>query len=1066
MDNPIRFSDLFSEDIQGGLDALIARVGQVEESILTMLKDVKREASGLSEALSGTSSASKGDRDATSQYAAEIERLHSANEKLQKSLESVQKQLGNMRNVKRSDSGETVSLMRSYESLSALIAETGVNVEELLKSDKQLSIAKKNGEAANASLEGSYNRLYAQYNLIKNVLNAMGSEMRNNTAIGKKWEAQAFQLMNTMKAMQESTGKHTLSVGEYSKAFNGLNISTQQVLREMPTLANSWSQFFIAISNNVPIFVDKFKRVREETGSLQVAMKGVLTSVFSWQTALLVLLTVLPKIAKAIHNKKKAQAEDNEVAKAAAAIHEKLNKVYQDSAKSINEEISKLRSIYIVSQDATRSMNDRVLAAQALKKEYKDAFANYSAEAIALGKASGLYDKLTEALIMQAKAKAYLNKITELESQMIDQQAIRDKAKADLDAARAETERAKARLESYDSWLAGGSTISGHDAKFDKLSAAAEHAKYAEQEALAVFMQADRPLQEIDNKIEELRKKIPAAGLDFKDFANTVGKSLDKTKDYYWEWRESVANILEDEEKRALELNDIKYEHAIANMQKELDEQKKLGTLSVEQEKYMTDIMVNLETERQQKRWEIIWNFYEKTWKAIKERYHDVVEEMAVDEEDFSISGQYEKRLAENAKKLTASRDRLNTALEQGSYREAKAEGKVFKDLTKEKLELEEELQEALLKMRLDTGEISAAQYGIELAKTQATLAKNIANLSKRRRGKFDLATLLFGELREDGKGNVYKELTAEAQAFVGAFEEAMSSAFEYMDEWMDKRIEMAEVAVEAAEKEREAAKTALDYELEARANGYANNVELARKEYEEKLEIERQAIAERERLEKIQERINTATQVSSLLTATAELWAAHASIPLVGKALAIAATAAMWGSFAAAKIQAAQLANAKTYGEGGMEYIDYGGSHASGHDVDFGRTKDGRPRRIERGEAVAVINKKNVDKYGVERVKNIIQTLNNGTFEDVYSPTSILNSRSSSVVDSTQGMGMADMYALAFAAMGMGDDVADLSGVERGIQTLIDQNAVRIVPTPYGRIEYSGNNKRIIRNS
>lgn len=60
MDNPIRFSDLFGEDIQSGLDALIAQVGQVESSILSMLKDVKKEASGIADALSGTSSATKG----------------------------------------------------------------------------------------------------------------------------------------------------------------------------------------------------------------------------------------------------------------------------------------------------------------------------------------------------------------------------------------------------------------------------------------------------------------------------------------------------------------------------------------------------------------------------------------------------------------------------------------------------------------------------------------------------------------------------------------------------------------------------------------------------------------------------------------------------------------------------------------------------------------------------------------------------------------------------------------------------------------------------------------------
>ena len=1150
MDNPIRYRDLFDDNLQQDLNGLIERVKSVKGELLNMVSEVKKASENIAGTLSSTTSATQGGRSDTRQQSADVEKLYDAyrtlgegikyctkqidsltkaqekfnnlvqaNDAINKAwgdaigkvkaemelakaaldgMTASQKQLsaegkqyqqlintlsGQVKNYTAALNGETaakkaaskaaretqasqLTLAESYSSLDALIRETGVDIYSLLTSQKQQDIATKNGAVANTALAGSYNQLYAQYNLVKNVLNAMGAEMRNNTAIGKKWEAQAFELMSTMKQMQEATGKHTLSVGDYSKAFNGLQISTQQVLREMPTLANSLQQFFIAISNNVPIFVDNFKRVQKETGSWAIAMKGVLTSLFSWQTVLLVLLTILPKIAKAIHDKRKAQTEDNEVTKAAIAIHEKLSKVYQDTAKSINEEISKLRSIYSVSQDVTRSMSDRILAAQALKKEYEDAFANYSAEEIALGKAKVLYDKLTETLITQAKAKAYLNKITELESQMIDQQAIRDQAKADLDAAKAATEAAKARLASYDARVKENEIIGAGGQEYATLYSAITAAEEAEQKANAAFMQADAPLQDIDNKIEELIKNIPAAGLGFEELATTAKESLDKIKDYYWDWRESVANIIEDEEERELELNDVKYEHAIANMQKELDEQKAAGTLTIEQEKYITDIMLNLETERQQKRWDIIKEYYDKYWDTIKDQYATSPIEESIEDEDMSISARYEKLLANISKQVLSSRENLNTALEKGSYREAQAEGKAFKDATRKKLELEAELQKALLQMRLDTGEITAAQYDIELAKIRTTLAKNIASLNKTRKGgKFSIWTLIFGELKEDGKGNVFKELNEEQKMFIGAFNNAISLSMQYMDEWMDKRIEMAEVAVEAAQKETEAAKSALDYELEARANGYANNVDYALREYKEKLAIEQKAVEEKKRLEKIQEDIDTATQISSLITATAELWAAHASIPFVGTALAIAATAAMWGSFAAAKIQAAQLAHAKTYGEGGMEYIDYGGSHASGHDVDFGRTKDGRPRRIERGEAVAVINKKNVDKYGVERVKNIIQTLNNGTFEDVYSPTSIINSKASSVVESTQGMEMADMYALAFAAMGLGNDVADLSGVERGIRTIIDQNSVRIVPTPYGRIEYSKNNKRIIRS-
>ena len=392
----------------------------------------------------------------------------------------------------------------------------------------------------------------------------------------------------------------------------------------------------------------------------------------------------------------------------------------------------------------------------------------------------------------------------------------------------------------------------------------------------------------------------------------------------------------------------------------------------------------------------------------------------------------------------------------------------MLNDLLREKLEKEREYQKALLLMRYETGELTKDQYTIELAKVDAAIDSAIAKLKGKQRRRVDIWDLLFGAKQTDEYGNVFKKLDDESKAFIQQLISGLETAMQYMDEFMDKRIEMAEIAVEAAQKESEAAKTNLDYEMEARANGYANNVDLARREYEEKLAIEQKAIEEKKRLEKIQEGIDTATQISSLVTATAQIWAAYAKFP-AGRALAIAATALMFGSFAAAKIQAAQVANAKTYGEGGMEYIDYGGSHASGKDVDFGRTKEGRPRRVERGEVVSVINKKNVEKYGVSNIENIVNSLNNGTFEKQYISSRFAStlSKSSNVVESTERNTLGDMYSLAFSMLGMpSGESADLSTIERGISTLVSQNDVRVVPTPYGRIEYRGNNTRIIRNS
>lgn len=1079
----IKFSDLFDEGgISGGLKNMVSQIESVKAELLNMLKEVKEASASISSSLSSTSSVSKGGRDDTRVQAGNVEQLYSAYQELTKAISECNKNLANLSSAQakavssarsaisaqKEQAQGQMSLAQAYSTLSGLIQQTGVSVEQLLQSQRQLNIAQKNGEVAAKSATGSYNQLYAQYNLIKNVLNAMSTEMRNAEGVGKLWEAEALRIMNVMKGMQEATGKHTLSVGDYTKAFNGLSIATQQVLREMPTLANSMQQFFIAISNNVPIFVDNLNAVAKATGSMITAIKAVGKAIFSWNTVLLVVLTVLPKIAQAIHNKRKAQEEDNKATKTQINLLNLLHEAMIAVQKAQAEDLSKTKTLIAVMNDLNRSNEDRITAATALKKIHKEQLANYSAEEIAMGKAKTKLDEITESLKVQAQARAVLNKITEAYVAQIDAE---DKAIAAGNTQVYEYgfQNVKNLYDYVQNLVQTTSLSEEHIKKSIAFVAKGDKDIWKQYEA---YKAAKKEVSEYTKTIDALTKRINVAGLiadETEEGGKNTKENLEKITDYYWEWAESNAKIIEDAENRDIALNDVKYEKAKDTYQKILDEQKAAGTLTAEQEKYLTDIILNLETERQQSRLAIIDKYYKQLWEEIRKGLDTSVMEEYIDEEDITISGKYEKMLANISTQIINARASLNDSLVNGSYKEAKQEGSVLNSLLREKLEKEREYQKALLQMRYETGELTQDQYTIELANVDAAIDKSISKLKGKQRRKVDIWDLLFGSKQTDEHGNVFKKLDEDSKAFIGELINSLNTAMQYIDEFMDKRIEMAEIAVEAAQKESEAAKTNLDYEMEARANGYANNVDLARKEYEEKLAIEQKAIAEKQRLQKIQEGIDTVMQISSLVTATAQLWAAYASIPFAGQALAIAATALMWGSFAAAKIQAAQLANAKTYGEGGMEYIDYGGSHASGKDVDFGHTKEGRPRRIEKGEVVSVINKKNVEKYGVSRIENIINSLNNGTFEKQYISSSIASSltKSSSVVESTERNTLGDMYSLAFSMLGMPTgDSADLSSIERGISTLVSQNDVRVVPTPYGRIEYKGNNTRIIRNS
>lgn len=213
------------------------------------------------------------------------------------------------------------------------------------------------------------------------------------------------------------------------------------------------------------------------------------------------------------------------------------------------------------------------------------------------------------------------------------------------------------------------------------------------------------------------------------------------------------------------------------------------------------------------------------------------------------------------------------------------------------------------------------------------------------------------------------------------AINTSMQYALDALNTFTEARIAAADAAVEQADKEVSAAQSALDAELQARANGYANNVEMAQRELELAKRNQDKALKEQQRAQKQQEAMQAAQQASSLVTATALIWAQ------MGFLGALPAIAVMWASFAASKIKAAQLTKAaqqeESYGEGTVELLK-GGSHQSGNDIDLGVKPDGTRRRAEGGEFFAVINKRNSRRYG-RIIPDIIKSLNSGTFEKKY---------------------------------------------------------------------------------
>lgn len=274
----------------------------------------------------------------------------------------------------------------------------------------------------------------------------------------------------------------------------------------------------------------------------------------------------------------------------------------------------------------------------------------------------------------------------------------------------------------------------------------------------------------------------------------------------------------------------------------------------------------------------------------------------------------------------------------------------------------------------------------LDWSETQIEEAKQmVANFEKELKKLPKGINEIIAEIGEYGvDGTILKHLGFDDNA-VDAMNTAIDQIKDNISSLIDVWIDAADAAVDAADKQVEAAQKVLDAEIEARNNGYANSAATAQKELALAKKNQDAAIKEKQKAQKAQLDIDSITQASSLITATAQLWSALGGVPVVGPALAIAAITTMWGTFAAAKIKAAQVTSqSEQYGEGGLEFLE-GGSHASGNDIDLGvENKRHKRMRAEGGEALAIISKKRTRQYR-DILPGIIESLNKGTFEQSY---------------------------------------------------------------------------------
>lgn len=258
-------------------------------------------------------------------------------------------------------------------------------------------------------------------------------QYRNAMAAGTNTDAQMAdiqalqgvirQLKAELQGLEEQkkkTGSTPLMKDDPAPKLNNVRMSMQQIARELPSLAMGPQMFFLAISNNIPMFTDALSSARQEYEALTKAgkkatpvWKQVLSSLFSWQTALAALITLSVVYGKEIGGWVKSLFGVKDAALSAAKAQEKVNESFRNSSSDVAEQVTLVRSL----SERWKELGDNMSDKKQFITENKKEFGKLGVEVGNVNDAENLLvdntDVFIGAMILRAEAAAAFKLATE-----------------------------------------------------------------------------------------------------------------------------------------------------------------------------------------------------------------------------------------------------------------------------------------------------------------------------------------------------------------------------------------------------------------------------------------------------------------------------------------------------------------------------------------------------------------------------------------------------------------------------------------------------------------------------
>lgn len=401
-----------------------ARINKSAETIIKAQEQITKPASGQAD--SSVQGASGGNSAAANAQTASVQAQAKAYDELANEIDAV---MGTRaQNIKRMvEEQNAIRIINEELKRMQKPNQSGVYSASETRRIEQLNASLMQHKTALSELRQSLNNSFKLDSAAATSMNALSqslarmrmtyrelTEEERNSPFGQELLASIQQADAKIKQLDASIGNHQRNVGNYASGWNGLNMSIQQIGRELPSLAMGWNTFFLAISNNLPILADGIKRAKDEYNALKAAgqqatpvWKQVVSSLLSWQTALTVGITLLTmygsEIVDWVGNLFKAKDGTAELEEATKRLNTSVSGVYGN----ISEEMRSLKQLSESLNEAKRGTEEWNQVRNKIVTEYSKYLPSIDKEIDKTGTLAESYGRLAESIRKAAAARGF-----------------------------------------------------------------------------------------------------------------------------------------------------------------------------------------------------------------------------------------------------------------------------------------------------------------------------------------------------------------------------------------------------------------------------------------------------------------------------------------------------------------------------------------------------------------------------------------------------------------------------------------------------------------------------------